>query len=129
MAKKKFNISSTLRKNKKEEIELAPKVPLKKKEKDMEEIKEKVEEIHSEEPNPKTPKRSTPAKAKASPKKPTRSTAKKSAAPEPAAEVEKPRIVRMTIDTVVFITVIRLRTWSGSYAVGSGPHVKHHQRE
>ncbi len=44
MAKKKFNISSTLNKNK--ETKLADKIPLRKTSKDIEEVKEKVEEIH-----------------------------------------------------------------------------------
>ena len=47
MAKKKFNISSTLKKNNKaEEVKLAPKTPLKKTVKDPEVIKTKVDEIH-----------------------------------------------------------------------------------
>jgi hypothetical protein len=47
MAKKKFNISSTLKKNSKtEEVKLAPKIPLKKTTKDPEEVKTKVDEIH-----------------------------------------------------------------------------------
>jgi len=49
MAKKKFNISSTLKKNKKEEVELAKKIPLKKTSKNIDEVKEKVEAIHADE--------------------------------------------------------------------------------
>jgi len=81
MAKKKFNISSTLNKNK--ETKLAARVPLKKTTKDLEEVKEKVEQIHPEEPQ-------VAAKA-----------------PSPKAKVvkakkvveEKVKLVRMTIDT------------------------------
>ena len=73
MAKKKFDISSTLNKNK--PSSLAGKVPLRKTVKDPEVIKSKVEEIHGERPVPASP---------------------------PPAEKVKPkeeRLVRMTIDT------------------------------
>lgn len=90
MAKKKFNISSTLKKNKKEEVELAAKVPLKKVTKDPEEIKERVEEIHADEVinEPKTTvEEPAPVKEPSKPK---------------SRKVTKPikeRMVRMTIDT------------------------------
>jgi len=90
MAKKKFNISSTLKKNKKDEVELAAKVPLKKIKKDPDEIKEKVEEIHADEKSSKTNpivEESTPVKETPKPK------TKKVAKPI------KERMVRMTIDT------------------------------
>ena len=97
MAKKKFNISSTLSKNKKEEVKLAAKVPLKKTTKDPEAIKNKVEEIHADEVANETsqkPETATPIYTADSPspiikKKPTNSKPKK----------EKQRMVRMTIDT------------------------------
>lgn len=82
MAKKKFNISSTLNKN--QETKLADKIPLKKTAKDLEEVKEKVEQIHIEEPE----KRSLAEKAK-----------KVKSAPQPVVVVEKEKLVRMTIDT------------------------------
>jgi len=74
MAKKKFDISSTLNKNK--PAPLAGKVPLRKTAKDPEVIKSKVEEIHGEEPLPAPP----PAE-------------------KPKAPVKEVRLVRMTIDT------------------------------
>ena len=46
MAKKKFGLSSTLNKNKAEEPTLPQKVPLIRTEKNLEEVKEKVEAIH-----------------------------------------------------------------------------------
>lgn len=81
MAKKRFNISSTLNKN--QETKLAEKIPLKKSAKDLETVKEKVEEIHKEEP----PKRVAPVKAS----QPVKKQAKK--------EIPKEKLVRMTIDT------------------------------
>lgn len=96
MAKKKFNISSTLKKNaKKEKVELAAKVPLKKVTKDPEEIKEKVEEIHADEVIDKVepieePVRNEPPVTKNT----SRSSKAKKASPPP-----KERMVRMTIDT------------------------------
>ena len=98
MAKKKFNISSTLKKNTPEEVELAPKVPLKKTAKDPEEIKSKVEEIHAEEvketrgPEPvqeQVVEEPNPPATKATSRKTTKAT----------QPIEKQRIVRMTIDT------------------------------
>ncbi len=90
MAKKKFNISSTLKKNKKEEVELAAKVPLKKVTKNPEIIKEKVEEIHADENVAETKSIvEEPAQVKEAPKPKTKKTAK------PIKE----RMVRMTIDT------------------------------
>ncbi len=85
MAKKKFNISSTLSKNK--ETKLAEKIPLKKTAKDIEIVKEKVEEIHpiAEEVVV------APPKAKVV----------KAVAPKPKVKIveEKVKLVRMTIDT------------------------------
>lgn len=100
MAKKRFNISSTLKKNTAEAApQLAKKIPLKKKEKDLEEVKEKVEEIHS---NPVTEIKEAIAKVEApaikeTPKAPTKSRSR--AAVKPKAEPEKVKLVRMTIDT------------------------------
>jgi predicted HicB family RNase H-like nuclease len=82
MAKKKFNISSTLNKN--QETKLAEKIPLKKTTKDLEEVKEKVEKIHVEEP-----------KSPVSPDK----TKKVKNNPAPKKVIEKEKLVRMTIDT------------------------------
>ena len=82
MAKKKFNISSTLNKN--QETKLAEKIPLKKTTKDLEEVKEKVEKIHVEEP-----------KSAVSPDK----TKKVKNNPAPKKVIEKEKLVRMTIDT------------------------------
>ncbi|MDB4415052.1 MAG: hypothetical protein P8M17_00985 [Saprospiraceae bacterium] len=88
MAKKKFNISSTLKKNSKtEEVKLAPKIPLKKTTKDPEEVKTKVDEIHSGENKKAVEKTETIKETKATPK------------PKKAKPVEKGRMVRMTIDT------------------------------
>jgi len=100
MAKKKFNISSTLKKNKKaEEVQLAPKIPLKKTIKDPEVVKTKVEEIHGEaidqnrKAAPQAKEEVTksiiePAKSK------TKTKVTKKEVP-----VKKGRMVRMTIDT------------------------------
>ncbi|MFT5167203.1 MAG: hypothetical protein ACI8P3_002440 [Saprospiraceae bacterium] len=82
MAKKKFNISSTLNKN--QEIKLAEKIPLKKTDKDLEGVKEKVEQIHTEEPKPSISKEEI-KKIKSNPK--------------PAIVIKKEKLVRMTIDT------------------------------
>ncbi|MEM1322156.1 MAG: hypothetical protein AAGG75_17985 [Bacteroidota bacterium] len=76
MAKKRFDISSTLNKNK--EAQLAKKIPLKKTTKDPDQIKERVEEIHADEQ----------PKAVAAPKP-----------PPPPPPPEKVKLVRMTIDT------------------------------
>lgn len=98
MAKKKFNISSTLKKNTKaEEVKLAPKIPLKKSTKDPEEVKTKVDEIHSDEVKTTTVKKEiakTPT-VKATPAEPTTPAPK----PRKPKVVEKGRMVRMTIDT------------------------------
>ena len=91
MAKKKFNISSTLKKNSKtEEVKLAPKIPLKKTTKDPEEVKTKVDEIHSGENKKAVEKTETIKETKE-----TKATPK----PKKAKPVEKGRMVRMTIDT------------------------------
>ena len=96
MAKKKFNISSTLKKNTKEEkVELAPKIPLKKSVKDPEAVKSKVEAIHADR---------KPVKAKAAPKLveeeaiPVEEPKSKPATKKTTSE-ERGRMVRMTIDT------------------------------
>ncbi len=79
MAKKRFNISSTLNKN--QESKLAEKIPLRKNTKDLEEVKEKVEQIH-----PERQQKTETKGAKSSQKK--------------VSEVEeKEKLVRMTIDT------------------------------
>lgn len=83
MAKKKFNISSTLNKN--QETKLAEKIPLKKTTKDLEIVKEKVEEIHSDEP--------AQVQATVSKPKPVKKIPK-----VPVVE-EKVKLVRLTIDT------------------------------
>jgi len=103
MAKKKFNVSSTLGKNKvtPPEPSLAPKIPLRKNTKDLEEVKEKVDSLHSTEKaaeksveNPAV-KTTNPVAAKVpKPNSRTQSTRKK---PEKPAEPEK--LVRLTIDT------------------------------
>ncbi len=73
MAKKRFDISSTLKKNK--EPQLSEKIPLKKTIKDPEIVKNKVEKIHAPEaPPPVSP-------------------------PSPPPPPEKEKLVRMTIDT------------------------------
>lgn len=88
MAKKKFNISSTLNKNK--ETKLADKIPLKKTTKDIEVVKEKVEQIHPEKVAPVEP---TPRPISAKPKpRPAKVVA-------PPVEEKKVKLVRMTIDT------------------------------
>lgn len=97
MAKKKFNISSTLKKNSKvEEVKLAPKIPLKKTTKDPEEVKTKVEEIHAEEIKKPVVKLETAATtSQPEPVEEPKPTPK----PKKAKPVEKGRMVRMTIDT------------------------------
>ena len=91
MAKKKFNISSTLKKNSKaEEVKLAPKIPLKKTVKDPEVIKTKVDEIHGETIN----KEEITSPIIEAPKPKAKPKATKKEAP-----AEKGRMVRMTIDT------------------------------
>ena len=81
MAKKKFNISSTLNKN--QETKLAEKIPLKKTSKDLDTVKEKVEQIHpEEETNP--IQEVKPIVVKSTPK---------------PVVIKKEKLVRMTIDT------------------------------
>jgi len=100
MAKKKFNISSTLKKNKEEIPPLAKKVPLKKRTKNVEEIKEKVEAIHKEEqivPPPIVEEKSVP---KAVPVQKQKPIAKIPAKPKPKkTTASTPKLVRLTIDT------------------------------
>ena len=84
MAKKSFNISSTLSKN--QEPKLAEKIPLKKKTKDVTEVAKKVAMIHQED--------SQASEGSAQVDKPA---AKKKAAPKVKAKPEK--LVRLTIDT------------------------------
>ncbi len=100
MAKKKFNISSTLKKNSKvEEVKLAPKIPLKKTTKDPEEVKTKVEEIHAEENKKPVAKKETPtAPEKTTPPEPIEAP-KLAPKAKKAKPAEKGRMVRMTIDT------------------------------
>ena len=81
MAKKSFNISSTLSKNK--ESQLAPKVPLKKTIKNDEKLKEDVARIHGEET--------------AASKAPAGKSAVRRKTPKPAVD----KLVRLTIDTPV----------------------------
>ena len=95
MAKKKFNISSTLKKNSKaEEVKLAPKIPLKKTIKDPEMVKTKVDEIHGKSIDKEDLEIESEAKTKEEPKP--------KAKPKAAKKETKPvkgRMVRMTIDT------------------------------
>lgn len=81
MAKKKFNISSTLNKN--QGAKLADKIPLKKTAKDLEEVKEKVDQIH-------------PDLAGSEPATKPKTIEK---AIKPPAKEQKIKLVRMTIDT------------------------------
>ncbi len=83
MAKKKFNISSTLNKN--QETKLAERIPLKKTSKDLEVVKEKVEQIHQSAPKPAVEVKTKAPAIKSSPK--------------PAKTEKKVKLVRMTIDT------------------------------
>lgn len=87
MAKKSFNISSTLSKN--QEPKLAAKIPLKKKEKDVSEVAKKVAMIHQEEPQ------APEVEEKIKPKE--KAVAKK--AKTPAAKSKTEKLVRLTIDT------------------------------
>ncbi len=113
MAKKSFNISSTLKKNKESlEPKLPEKVELKKKRKNFDEIKEKVEEIHDgvgadapvkEVPVvPATP-IATPAStevAAVAPPAKEKPVVKSSHVPKrKPSNTVKERMVRMTIDT------------------------------
>lgn len=83
MAKKSFNIASTLKKN--QESQLGEKIPLQKKQKDLEEVEKKVAIIHQEE-QPKAKER-TKEKASAKTVK-TKVVSKKTE-----------KLVRLTIDT------------------------------
>jgi len=98
MAKKKFNVTSTLGKNKPQEPTLAPKIPLKKNEKNFEEVKDRVEELHSESTPvlEKTPSKDTIKKAENVSKSAPRSRTRKKAVEE-SSKPEK--LVRLTIDT------------------------------
>jgi hypothetical protein len=87
MAKKSFNISSTLNKN--QAPKLAEKIPLKKTAKDLDVVKERVEEIHKDEAKAKSVEVSTP-------KTPAKSKTTVKASPKVK---EKEKLVRMTIDT------------------------------
>jgi len=99
MAKKKFNISSTLKKNNKaEEVKLAPKTPLKKTVKDPEVIKTKVDEIHGKTID-KVEVETTPAAEIDSPTIEAPKPKAKPKATKKEASAEKGRMVRMTIDT------------------------------
>lgn len=98
MAKKKFNISSTLKKNSPaEEVKLAPKIPLKKTAKDPEVIKTKVDEIHGV-----TVEQEMVAEIKEEMTSPVVEAPKPKAKPKATkkeASAAKGRMVRMTIDT------------------------------
>lgn len=94
MAKKKFNVTSTLNKNKPtlNEPELAPKISLKKTNKDLDAVKEKVEEIHQGTP----PLKDTIAEPPKATAPVSRTRTKKAAKTiEPKSE----KLVRLTIDT------------------------------
>lgn len=99
MAKKKFNVSSTLGKNKitPPEPTLAPKIPLRKNTKDLEEVKEKVESLHSTEKPVEKPVEVAAVSVPVETPKPnsrTQSIRKKTEKP-----VEPEKLVRLTIDT------------------------------
>lgn len=100
MAKKRFNISSTLNKNKdKEPTPLAAKIPLKKSTKDTEEVAAKVAEIHQEEVKEKTPEpvAKEAVEPKATKRAQTKKTSRKTTAQKQEPKAEK--LVRLTIDT------------------------------
>ena len=90
MAKKRFNVSSTLKKKEAPAVELAKPIPLKKTEKNLEEVKEAVEEIHEPVVQP------TPAPEIAKPA-PTKTRAKRTAKKSVPETPQK--LVRLTIDT------------------------------
>lgn len=116
MAKKKFGLSSTLSKNK-EEATLPKKVPLTKSSKDLNDVKEKVEALHSEKPVevievPKAEEKSIPESLAteieveaAALSVPSIEEVKeevvkvKKAAPKKKAEKKPERMVRITVDT------------------------------
>ena len=91
MAKKTFDISSTLNKNK-DTAQLASKIPLKKTEKDTEEVREKVDLIHSA-PEPESVKTKPVTVAKADKATKVKASAKAAQMPD------VPKLVRLTIDT------------------------------
>lgn len=96
MAKKKFNVSSTLGKNKTvtPKPELAPKIPLRKSTKNLEDVKEQVESLHAKEPAAEIPvavEKKPSSAAKKQPNSRTRLVKKEEEKPE--------KLVRLTIDT------------------------------
>ncbi|MFK8009473.1 MAG: hypothetical protein AB8H03_24135 [Saprospiraceae bacterium] len=103
MAKKKFNISSTLKKNSKvEEVKLAPKIPLKKTAKDPEVVKTKVDEIHSKTIDKENLEITSNVEAKEKIEPSITEEPKPKAKAKVAKKETKPakgRMVRMTIDT------------------------------
>jgi len=120
MAKKSFNISSTLKKNKEVlDPKLPEKVVLKKKPRNFDEIKEKVEDIHQEQKKEPRPAPDTKANEET---REIELPVERKTTPEPVKSVEVPqtsavvpvtkskrkssntvkeRMVRMTIDTPV----------------------------
>lgn len=99
MAKKKFNVTSTLGKNKVSppEPSLAPKIPLRKNAKDLDEVKEKVESLHPTEKSATKPVPQTKNSTPAAKEKPNSRTQYRKKTPQKPAEPEK--LVRLTIDT------------------------------
>ena len=106
MAKKNFNVTSTLGKNKttSPEPELAPKIPLRKNSKDLDEVKEKVDSLHAPAPpvdqadvHKPTDVHETKPAVKADAEKPRSGTRSSKKTQEKPAEPEK--LVRLTIDT------------------------------
>jgi hypothetical protein len=95
MAKKKFNVTSTLAKNKPviPEPLLAPKIPLRKNTKNLDDVKEKVDSLHSKESAAEIPTTEVDKVIPASKTRPNSRTqpVKKAAEPE--------KLVRLTIDT------------------------------
>lgn len=94
MAKKKFNVSSTLGKNKPvtPEPELAPKIPLRKNTKDLDDVKEKVESLHVQKTeSPAIVEKKPQPVAKKQPNSRTQLVKKEEEKPE--------KLVRLTIDT------------------------------
>lgn len=112
MAKKKFGLRSTLKKNKTPETSLPKKITLPKTERDLDVIKDKVEAIHDEKkevvlPTPK------PAAPKAPRKSTTRTTKKKVEIVEPVEvvrlSIDVPKAIhkKMKVKTVGLDTTIR----------------------
>ena len=96
MAKKRFNVTSTLSKNSKppQEPTLAPKVPLKKNEKDFDVVKEHVEQMHTSTDKP-LAKATQDESSNLANKRTTKTTTRKT-----KKIVEEPeKLVRLTIDT------------------------------